>query len=96
MDSKSDANKVWVTKLRHDVRIDELDDTLARHRLRASEVRLLPRGRAVLIFDQTAGKNARTFHTTSAIAVVFNALTLMFCIEKVQKNCREPLAVKHI
>ncbi|KAI0234277.1 hypothetical protein LSAT2_015568 [Lamellibrachia satsuma] len=58
MDSKSNGNKVWVTKLRHDIRIRELDEALSRHRLRAEEIRLLPRGRAVLIFDQQSGASS--------------------------------------
>ena len=56
MDSKSNANKVWVTKLRHAIRIRELDEALSRRRLRAEEIRLLPRGRAVLIFSRSSGR----------------------------------------
>ena len=70
MDSKSNGNKVWVTKLRHDIRIRELDEALSRHRLRAEEIRLLPRGRAVLIFDQQSGKNATTLLATSLVSAM--------------------------
>ena len=58
MDAQSKENKVWVDRLQNDIQHTHIDEALAERGLKAEEIRLLPRGRAVLIFTEKSGKIA--------------------------------------
>ena len=64
MDSKNKEDKIWVDKLRLDIQTEDIDEALDNRGLRAEEIRLLPKGRAVLVFAQKSGRNAIAFHAT--------------------------------